>query len=92
MFISLSLWIEAEPFPYASKSAGCNAAISVLLLVDNVTTAGYIHLQVSSVLGLSRGLGEDFALIHKGIVPCVRPLADRIFEYSSAEATIWRRD
>ncbi|CAM9128118.1 unnamed protein product [Sphacelaria rigidula] len=47
---------------------------------------------VSSVLGLSRGLGEDFALIHKGIVPCVRPLADRIFEYSSAEATIWRRD
>lgn len=49
-------------------------------------------LQVPSVLGLSRGLGEDFKLVHKEIMPCVRPLADRVFEYSSAEATVWRRD
>eukprot|EP00903_Cladosiphon_okamuranus_P011249 g10612.t2 len=47
--------------------------------------------QVPSVEGLSRGLGEDFKLVHVERVPCMRPLSDRRFEYVSAEATVWRR-
>lgn len=49
-------------------------------------------MQVSSVQGLSRGLGVEFKLVHVEIVPCMRPLSDRTFEYASAEATVWRRD
>lgn len=48
--------------------------------------------QVPSIQGLSRGLGEDFKLVHVERVPCMRPLTDRTFEYASAEATVWRRD
>ncbi|CAM9235555.1 unnamed protein product [Scytosiphon promiscuus] len=48
--------------------------------------------QVSSVNGLSRGLGDEFKLVHVERVPCMRPLTGRTFEYASAEATIWRRD
>lgn len=42
--------------------------------------------------GLSRGLGEEFKLVHVERAPCMRPLNDRRFEYVSAEATVWRRD
>eukprot|EP00752_Nemacystus_decipiens_P010073 g8977.t1 len=48
--------------------------------------------QVSSVDGLSKGLGDEFKLVHVERVPCMRPLSDRRFEYVSAEATVWRRD
>ncbi|CAN0535207.1 unnamed protein product [Ectocarpus sp. 8 AP-2014] len=48
--------------------------------------------EVPSIQGLSRGLGEDFKLVHVERVPCMRPLTDRTFEYASAEATVWRRD
>lgn len=48
--------------------------------------------QVSSVKGLSLGLGDEFKLVHVERVPCMRPLTDRTFEYASAEATVWRRD
>lgn len=50
------------------------------------------RMQVSSVQGLSRGLGEEFKLVHVENVPCMRPLSDRTFEYASAEATVWRRE
>ena len=49
-------------------------------------------LQVPSIHGLSKGLGEEFKLVHVEQVPSMRPLTDRIFEYASAQATVWRRD
>ncbi|CAM9549566.1 unnamed protein product [Hapterophycus canaliculatus] len=48
--------------------------------------------QISSVQGLSSGLGSEFKLVHVERVPCMRPLTDRTFKYASAEATVWRRD
>ena len=49
-------------------------------------------LQVPSTQGLSKGLGEEFKLVHVERVPSMRPLTDRVFEYASAQATVWRRD
>lgn len=51
-----------------------------------------IIVQVPSVQGLSKALGADFKLVCVERVPRMRQLADRTFEYASAEATVWRRD
>eukprot|EP00904_Undaria_pinnatifida_P002064 jgi/Undpi1/11859/HiC_scaffold_4.g01558.m1 len=47
---------------------------------------------VASVHGISKGLGGEFKLVHVEQVPSMRPLSDRVFEYASAQATVWRRD
>ena len=49
-------------------------------------------VQVPPVEGISNGLGEEFKLVHVEQVPSMRPLSDRVFEYASAQATVWRRD
>lgn len=49
-------------------------------------------IQVSSVEGLSKGLGEEFKLAHMKKDPCMQPLTERRFDYVSAEAAVWRRD
>ncbi|CAM9110758.1 unnamed protein product [Choristocarpus tenellus] len=48
--------------------------------------------KVSSLSGISRGLGSEFKLIHQEVLPCAVPLSELKFMYISAEATVWRRE